>query len=416
MRLGQALTARLDNGMPVVVVPRPGVGIATVAVAVATGSRIEPMEFTGHAHLLEHLLCADPDYVAGLEHLAGRFNASTRADRTVFNATVAIDGLPRLMHLEARRFASPVLGDAAVARQMRVVQAEVDARFHRRRHPRFPMAELRSLMFAEDRNRLDRVPANVAADPQTAAETVERYFASRYAPSQLALAIVGDVDPDQALRLAGEAWDEVPAREAEPLGDLAEPDPVPPQDGTRDGGQHVAVGIGFRAPAPTDLDGYLAMVVFAELVAECAVREGVPHLLSLTIGLDLTGDPLDVVGPNGLVARALVIPPTEPSAALQDMESLIRRTARLAATEVEEADDVFRTAQALLLSRMNSSLDDIVVQATLSASRLCDGGSFDLPEVVRSIRTMTRQDVAAAGNALGSAYRVILHADGDGAP
>lgn len=407
---GSELLTHLAIGMPALAIPRPNTGVATVAIAASTGSRSEPFECSGYAHMVEHLMCSDIDYSRGVQNLGGTFNASTRADRTVYLATVPAESLAQLLSLEAQRFSTMSFTPEAVLRESEVIAAEVHARFHRHQHPQFPMPELRSIMFRDDRNRIDRADA-VVPDPTEATEALNTYFTWTYAPPQLALVIVGDVDPGHALDLAADSWSGVPYRQGKRFSAPSELGRGPTPADYWDVSDRAAVAIGFRTTEPKKLPDYLATVALAEYLSEFALQYQADHIATTAFNVDLAGDPLDVVGPTGLVARAIVKPGTEPGDALEELENFV--STAFSAVGTEKESDTFSTAKIQLSTRLRTGLDDTATEAAFAASRLCGSGKYDLPEVMKYIAGMEQAEVARAGTSLGRPYRVGLRRASD---
>lgn len=391
-------TTVLASGIPIVVLARRDVPIATVAVAVAIGSRSEPLDRTGYAHLAEHLLCVDAAHVAGVEAASGRSNASTRADRTVFHSTVVASEVSTLLRLEAQRFAAPTAPADAVRRQAAVVAAEVDARFGRRPHMRFPIAELRSMLFEREPNRRDRA-SSMVADVDEAISAMPQYLADHYVPSRLAVAIVGDVDAERTLDEAAERWQDVPVRAAGATPAIDERATTGGRTRHADGADAAMVGVGWSVPDVRDVDRLLATVVLGTMLADDVGRSTGRGRLSSAVGVDLLGDPLDVAGPTGLVARALVDDGEDVERAADVLLADLREA--IVDASAPDAAPAFAAARASVLARLGTSLDDVTVQAATLASRRCDGGDVDAEGIRERIRSMAHDDVAAAAAMLG---------------
>ena len=100
-------SAVLDNGMRVYVhsVPQSGMVHALVHYDIGDGD----VEKNGLAHLVEHLMFEPATHFQGhsydhlLEEVGGSSNAKTGLDYIRFSSTVPIEGLERLLFLEADR-------------------------------------------------------------------------------------------------------------------------------------------------------------------------------------------------------------------------------------------------------------------------------------------------------------------------
>src|SRR5699024_2963492 len=119
---------------------------------------------------------------------------------------------------------------------------------------------------------------------------------------------------------------------------------------------------------PKKLPDYLATVALAEYLSEFALQYQADHIATTAFNVDLAGDPLDVVGPTGLVARAIVRPGTEPGDALEELENFV--STAFSAVGTEEESDTFSTAKIQLSTRLRTGLDDTATEAAFAASRL----------------------------------------------
>lgn len=397
-------TTLVSGVMPVIAVERPDVRIATVIIAAGTGSRSESIARSGFAHLAEHLLCADDGYATRIDRIAGRFAAHTRADRTVFQATVHAEDLDRLLRAEAERFAEPDLSERQVRRQVDVVRAEVGARFSRGFGTRFPAAELRSLMFDGPRDRVDRSAAIVDHDLAVAA--MAAYVERHYALDRLSAVIIGGIDPQRALDGMRRAWSSVPSRS---LGGRPSRGRAPTRcSGSLrvSGADRAAVALGYHVPPPDQLRSFLRFVVLAEYLTEWLRRDPEPSTGVPTASVDLLGDPLAVVGPTGLVVRGLVVDDADPAVVARRLDARVRGAG--AALLASGTCELVETAKALLLARWRGSLDDITTFGASLAVRICDGGSDDLSEILGMLRETTPEDLATAAASLGAASSVAL--------
>lgn len=105
-------TKTLENGLQVVVVENHRAPIVTHMMWVKVGAADETPGRSGLAHYLEHLMFkstanrAAGVYSREIAKLGGDENAFTSSDFTAYYATVSNENLPRVMELEADRFAN----------------------------------------------------------------------------------------------------------------------------------------------------------------------------------------------------------------------------------------------------------------------------------------------------------------------
>ena len=406
------MITRLANGVHAVVVPRSDVDVASVAISVAVGSRDEPQHRAGFAHLFEHLMFAGSagapagTYASTIHALGGRFNASTRADCTVFHVTAPAEAIDDVIRLEADRFSRPVFTAEALTREVSVVANEIEQRFTRRPFGRFPMDDLRRQLFARFANRHDGA-ATVADLPAATLTDIERFFEREYAPGRLTVAVVGGVDVERTRSVIAEAFSPLVARAPRPPRALEEPArPATTVRHRRAGLPAEAVALGIRVPDPADLRAYLPTLVLAEVLQERAAARPPTGLVSLAIGVDLLGDPLGVRDPTGLVARGLVADGADANDALAELHRLIA-AARTGGDE-PLGDDEVRAAGAVLGSRLASGLDDVNAHAVALATRVSLGASTDFPTIAARFRGVDAEAARQAADALAEGCAVLL--------
>lgn len=395
----------LPNGVRLVVRHRPDLQVTAVAVAVAVGWRDEPRTRPGTAHLFEHLLLAGAagsgpgGYAREVEGLGGRFNATTRADTTVFHVVVPAEAAAQAVRAQARLVAAPAWDEDALAREVAVVAEELRARGGASPYGRFPMTELRARMFTRPENRLDGAAALAAPTLADAAA----FHRDEYAPERVCVAVVGG--GDDLLPLAREAFGALAVRPGAPRRPLDEP--------VLAGGAHAvtlpgvpypAAAVGYRVPDPLDLDRYLPVLVLAEVLGDRWSHARPDAFVSATAAVDLLGDPLGVRDPTGLVLRGML------HAGRADAADLLHRD--LCALDGVDEDEV-GPAGALLATRLAQGLDDGLAEATALAVRMrLSGGPADLDDVARRLRAVRAADVARAARDLRAQdpVRVVLTA------
>jgi predicted Zn-dependent peptidase len=222
--------ATLENGLRVVLnVDKSSPNVA-VSVVYDVGSRNETPGRTGFAHLFEHMMFEGSKNVGKGEHFklitarGGTLNGTTSTDRTNYFEILPASELPLAIWLEADRMKSLDVTHENVENQRRVVQEE-----YRMRVSNLAYAEgfirLRSLAF-EGYFPYDHDPIGSMKDLDDAKfEDVAAFHSSYYAPDNAVLAIAGDFDPDEAMRLVRESFGNAPRRANAP-----EYKPAPPPE------------------------------------------------------------------------------------------------------------------------------------------------------------------------------------------
>lgn len=196
----------LDNGMKVIVIPDHRAPVVTHMVWVRVGSADEELGKSGIAHYLEHLLFKGtkrlkPGEFSKIIRLnGGEDNAFTSYDFTAYFERIATDRLELVMDLGADRFANTTFNDRDVKTELEVVKEE-----RRSRTENNPAALLREQLNAASYTAhtygrpvigwMSEVEALTAAD-------AEAFYRKYYTPSNAALVVVGDVDPEKVHELA----------------------------------------------------------------------------------------------------------------------------------------------------------------------------------------------------------------------
>ena len=196
----------LDNGMKVIVIPDRRAPVVTHMVWVRVGSADEELGKSGIAHYLEHLLFKGTERLKPGEFSkiirlnGGEDNAFTSYDFTAYFERIATDRLELVMDLGADRFANTVFSDEDVKTELEVVKEE-----RRSRTDNNPAALMREQLSAVAYTAhtygrpiigwMSEVENLTAADAQA-------FYRKYYTPSNAALVVAGDVDPEKVFELA----------------------------------------------------------------------------------------------------------------------------------------------------------------------------------------------------------------------
>ncbi len=223
-RLGESLyTERLSNGLTVAVVPRPGFTrsrayFVTDYGSIHTGFRLEGQEYSspaGVAHYLEHKLFELPgrDVTAEFAALGAHVNAFTSYDMTAyyFGCTANFYESLRLL-LEF--VSTPYFPEESVIREQGIIDQEIGMNADA---PDSRVFE--ELMRSMYQRHPIRVPILGTSDSirEITPQVLHDCHRAFYAPGNMILCVVGDVDPDQIKALALEVLGEKPRSVAEKL-------------------------------------------------------------------------------------------------------------------------------------------------------------------------------------------------------
>jgi predicted Zn-dependent peptidase len=202
-------TARLDNGLRVVVSEDRTAPVVCVNLWYDVGSRHEPEGQTGFAHLFEHLMFEGSAHVAKTEHMklvqgsGGSLNATTNPDRTNYFETMPAEHLELALWLEADRMGGlvPALTQETLDNQREVVKNE-----RRQRYENVPYGDawLRLLPLLYPPGHPYHHATIGSMEDLNAADlaTFQAFHARYYAPNNAVLTVVGDAAPADVFTLA----------------------------------------------------------------------------------------------------------------------------------------------------------------------------------------------------------------------
>ncbi|MFD3870873.1 insulinase family protein [Streptomyces sp. NPDC058623] len=391
----------LGNGLRVLIdTTATPVGLTAVAVHYGVGFRSEPEGRAGVAHLLEHMMFEGSErlpervYFTALVAAGGSAEGTTHQDYTDYVHVVPTADLERALAAEADRMRAPLFTANSLAEQLAGVGAEIRAAVHDAPLGGLPWPLLPALMYDRWANSHDGygdLPELARLTPGDCAA----FFRAHYGPGNAVLTVSGADDPDRVAALVTRHFAAVPARPAPdtaPRPVLAEPPLATDRVGVHTVPGGGAVSLGYRLPDPaTDLDGYLARLVVARLLAVPPVDAGCGFF-----------GPLDALDPDTLVITLPAADEDGVREALRRVDDALRALGGAGDAEVRQAagrlaDDHLRAhhaagPRARALGRLEILLGD---PALLDA----------LPD---RLRTLDPDRVRAAARALSADHRAVL--------
>ncbi|PKL48200.1 MAG: peptidase M16 [Candidatus Riflebacteria bacterium HGW-Riflebacteria-2] len=315
----------LDNGLKIIVLPRHDAPVVSLVTWVDVGGADDPKEYSGLAHMLEHMafkgtatigsrdpeneakLMADEDRIferLRLERLKGRLadpekiknlteqmnkaienayaviepnafsnilqseggsglNAFTSRDQTAYIISMPSNKLELWMAMESERFFQPLLRE--MYREREVVTEE-----RRMTVDNSPMGKLveEFLSTAFKAHPYGNPLIGHLSDIRNySREATQRFFKKYYTPSNMTIALVGDVKPETVLEMAEKYWGRIQKRPEPPRIATVEPQ----QQGERrvlinDKAQPAMI-IGWHIPAETH-DDMPALAAFADILGQ----------------------------------------------------------------------------------------------------------------------------------------------------
>lgn len=301
----------LDNGLRLLVLPRPGAPIASFVVQYRIGGVNEKPGNTGIAHFLEHLLFKGTTSVGTRDF--GSERSYLRQMDTLFDSILVLESRPtpdreaisaledqiRALEREAAQFVisnelDQILAENG-ARNLNATTSSESTNYYvelpsnrvelwfaleadRMENPVFrEFFTERDVVAEERRTRLENSPAGILQAAHMAAafqshpygrpvvgsmediqrltrREVESYFRSYYGPNNAVVAIAGDVDPEEILSWAEEYFGPIPRAEEPPPVQVVEPEQVKERRVLVRYDAEPALRIGWKVPSAQSRD------------------------------------------------------------------------------------------------------------------------------------------------------------------
>jgi zinc protease len=204
----------LPNGLTLLVQQDRSAPAVAVVTHVKAGFFDEPDRWVGVSHVLEHMFFKGTArrgvgaIARETKSAGGYLNASTTYDHTSYFTVLPASGLAAALDIQSDALRNAAIDAGELARELQVIIQEAKRKLDT------PSAlaheTLHEVMF--DRHRIRRW--RIGREDQLAAYTrgdLWDYYTSRYVPERTIVAIVGEVDPDDALARARDAYGDWPA-------------------------------------------------------------------------------------------------------------------------------------------------------------------------------------------------------------
>ncbi|MBK9517375.1 MAG: insulinase family protein [Anaeromyxobacter sp.] len=259
LELDAVRATTLSNGLRLRILAEASSPTVSYSTVFQVGSRNERPGITGISHLFEHMMFngaaryGPKEFDRVLEGKGGHSNAFTSNDLTVYYEDFGAEALETVVDLESDRMGALRLDDAALEQEREVVKEE---RRLRTDDSVFGLMEeqLESLVFQAHPYRWP-VIGWMDDIQRISRQDCQDFFRTCYAPSNAAIYLVGDVDPDAAAALVERFYGALPAGPPLPPVAAGEPD----QRGERRAeirfpAQAPALLVGWRGPAARSPD------------------------------------------------------------------------------------------------------------------------------------------------------------------
>ena len=381
----------LPNGLRVASRSMQSVETVAVGLYVDTGSRYEPVELNGLAHLFEHMVFKGAGGRSAreiselIENVGGDLNASTDREGTAFYASLLSPDLALGVGVIADLIRRPHFEEAHLTTEKKVVLQELaeaedtasDIVFDYLQNVAFPRQPIgRSVL--GDKASLDRISV----------DDLRGWLDTHYRPNRLILVAAGKLEHEQLVDLAEQQF-----------GDMAAGPMVSPEAARFVGGWHydrrksrqAQVAIGMPAPAWGD-SGNFAAQLFADVVgvgASSRLFQELRESQGLAYSVSAMAQPF---ADAGLFSVYVATDRDDAMVAQAEVERVLAEAAET--MTMAELD----RAKALTKAAMLMSLESCWGQASYVATRLQREGRLVEPaEIVARLDAVTLDEVRAAG-------------------
>ena len=204
----------LPNGLKVLVRRDPSAPVVAIVTYVSAGYFDETDDVVGIAHVLEHMFFKGTP-TRGVGEIArqtkaagGYLNAATIYDHTSYYAVLPASGFAEGLDVQFDAFANSLIDADELARELEVIIQEA------KRKADNPGAVATETLYEllHDRHRIRRW--RIGREPGLRALTRDammKFYRNFYHPGNTVLTIVGDVDPDEAMREVEKRYGALPA-------------------------------------------------------------------------------------------------------------------------------------------------------------------------------------------------------------
>jgi zinc protease len=191
----------LPNGLEVYSVEDHSSPTVAVQVWYHVGSKDDPAQRSGFAHLFEHMMFKGSAHMSAgtledlTENVGGENNAFTAEDMTVYHEVVPSNYLNPILWAEAERMSSLALNDANFKSEREVVKEEYRQRILANPYGEFFLDTIKNSYALHPYKR--PVIGNIAELDASTLPEVKAFHATFYRPDNATLVVVGDFKPNE---------------------------------------------------------------------------------------------------------------------------------------------------------------------------------------------------------------------------
>ena len=223
---------KLENGLTVLLHEDQQAPLVNYQTWFRAGSKDDPPQRTGMAHLFEHLMFRGTnkrkgsDFVKDIESRGISFNAYTSFDKTVYYFNLPREELNFIAELEAERMHDLALTKENLRLEKEIVKEERLMRY--KNNPQNLWTDIFELAFNVNNYRWPVIGYPKDID-QTSPDDCKNFYGKFYAPNNAVIVIAGPINLKETKQILQTHYSPLPAS---PLKDLSYPD-EPPQNKQR---------------------------------------------------------------------------------------------------------------------------------------------------------------------------------------
>ena len=206
---------KLDNGLRLVHIHDAASQMVYVNILYGVGARNEQPEYTGIAHLFEHLMFEGtpnvPSFDEPLECAGGENNAYTTNDITNYYISLPKQNAELAFWLESDRMCNVQLTDESVSVQRQVVIEEF-----KQSYLNCPYGDvsiiLRSMAYKKHPYRWSTIGRKTSHIANVPVEVLSDFYSRYYAPDNAVLSVVGNLSFEDAVAFTEKWFADIPAK------------------------------------------------------------------------------------------------------------------------------------------------------------------------------------------------------------
>jgi zinc protease len=211
----QVEEVKLENGMTALIVPNPKLPIFSLYLFYKVGGKNEVPGITGASHFLEHMMFKGAkkygkstiDFI--IEGSGGSTNAYTTNDQTVYYENLPSGQLEKMLDIEADRMENLLLDEDDFNKERAVVLEERKMRYENSPRGQLYLELMQNLFAGTPYGR--SVIGDIPDLKSVSRGQIHEYFKRFYAPNNVSLVLVGDVDVKEAKKIIKEKFGSIPS-------------------------------------------------------------------------------------------------------------------------------------------------------------------------------------------------------------